>query len=485
MHRRAVATIGACVAAIGVATGAFAQAPDRSKAPAPGPPPEMVLPAVQKRALSSGLPVWIVEQHEVPLVQVDLVSRAGADTDPPGRYGLASMMASMLLEGAGTRDSLALADAIDYLGAELTASSGMDSSGIRLGVPVARLGDALPLMADVLQRPTFPAKELDRLRQQGLTGLLQVRDNPAALVTRAFPLAVFGRGHRYATVGGTKDALTAMTVDDLRAAHARIFHPAHSVIVVVGDVKGDEVLPMLESVLGAWKGFGPAPAPAKWLAAPQVARREVIIVDKPGAAQSQVRIGNVGVARGTPDFFALTVVNTILGDAFTSRLNQNLREEHGYTYGAVSRFEMRRAAGPFWAGAGVQTDKTAESVREFFNEFAGMQQPVPADELAKAKNYVALGYPAEFETAGGIASQLETLFVFGLPDDYPSTFVSRTLAVTQAEVAAIARKHITPDRVVAVIVGDRAKIEGPLKALNLGPVRVMSVDEAMGEGASR
>ena len=367
----------------------------------------------------------------------------------------------------------------------LEAASGLDSSSVSLGVPVARLAQALPLMADVLQRPTFPATELDRLRQQALTGLLQVRDSAPALASRAFARTVFGATHRYGAIGSTRATLEGLTTDDLRAAHARVFHPAHSLLVVVGDVNAGDVLPLLESHFGTWRGQSPAPVATRVPAAPPVTRREIVIVDKPGAAQSEVRIGQVGVARDTPDYFAITVANTILGGAFTSRLNQNLRETHGYTYGARSGFDMRRAPGPFVAAAAVQTDKTAESVREFFNEFAAMQKPVPAEELAKARNYLAFGYPGEFETTGDVAANLAALFVYGLPDDYPSRFVGRTLAVTQADVAAVAKRHLDASRFAVVVVGDRATIEAPLKALGLGPVRVMTVDEVMGDVATR
>lgn len=481
MARRFARIVAALLVLSGVAAPAVAQPPDRAKAPEPGPPPALALPAVQKHALSSGLPVWIVEQHEVPVARVLLVSRAGTATDPSGKAGVASMTATMMLEGAGTRDALALADAIDHLGASIDVSAGLDSSIVSLGVPVARLDQALPLMADVVKRPTFPAEELERQRQQALTGLLQVRDNPAAVASRAFPLAVFGPNHRYGLVGASRATLTALTVDELKAAHGRLFHPAHSLLVVVGDVKAPGVLPLLERQFGAWRGAGGAAALPAVPAAPQVKAREIVLIDRPGAPQSHVRIGNVGVARDTPDYFPILVANTILGGAFTSRLNQNLRETHGYTYGASSRFEMRRAPGAFMAGAAVQADKTAEAIREFFNEFGGMLKPVPADELAKARNYLALGYPAEFETTGDIAGQLAELFIYGLPEDFPSTFVPRTLAVTADQVLAAARAHVTPDRVVVLVVGDRAKLEGPLKSLGLGRVRTMTLDEVMRE----
>jgi predicted Zn-dependent peptidase len=466
----------------GLALPVAAQPPDRSKAPAPGPTPELKLPPVIKRTLRNGLPVWLVEQHEVPIAQVSLVSRAGADSDPAGKFGIASLMADMMLEGAGTRDSLALADAIDYLGASIVTGASFDSAAAQLYVPVARLGEAVGLLADVVRRPTFPEKELERLRQERLTSLLEVKDDPSALSSRAFPLVVFGANHRYGITGpGTGRAISAFTIDDLKASHERIFHPAQCVLILVGDVTPDEALPKLEAAFGDWAGAGPAATATSVPTARPAAKREIVLIDRPGAAQSQIRIGTVGVARSTPDYYALRVMNTLLGEAFTSRLNQNLRETHGYTYGAGSRFSMYRSPGAFVALAGVQSDKTAESVREFFHEFNGMLKPIPDDETAKGRNYVALGLPSDFETAGDMAARLAELFVYGLPDDYYATLVSRVLAVTPADLLAVAKKHITPDRFVIVVVGDRATIEGPLRALNLGPIRIMSADEAMGE----
>jgi predicted Zn-dependent peptidase len=482
---RGVLRIGlsvALAAALALPAVAAAQPPDRGKPPVPGPAPDVKLPPMAKRALSNGVPVWIVEQHEVPIVQVNVISRTGAETDPAGKFGVASLMADMLLEGAGPRDSLALADAVDFLGASLVTGAGADSAGARLNVPVARLADALPLLADVVLRPVFPAKELERLRQERLTSLLQVRDNPAALIGRAFPLVVFGRAHRYGITGvGTRAAIKSFTVEDLKTSHAVVFHPSRCALIVVGDVTADAVMPRLEAAFGSWTGRGAAAAVPAVPVAPGVARREIVLIDRPGAAQSQIRIGTVGVARSTPDYFALRVMNTMLGESFTSRLNQNLRETHGYTYGAGSRFDMLRSPGSVFAAAGVQTDKTADAVKEFFNEFAGMLKPLPEDEVARARNYVALGYPSDFETSGDLAARLGELFVYDLPAEYHSTFVGNVLKVTAASAGAVARKYVTPDRFVIVIVGDKAKIEAPLRALNLGPIRTISVDEAMGE----
>jgi predicted Zn-dependent peptidase len=202
-------------------------------------------------------------------------------------------------------------------------------------------------------------------------------------------------------------------------------------------------------------------------------------VDKPDAEQSQIRIGWVGVPRSTPDYFPLLALNTVLGGSFTSRLNQNLREQHGYAYGASSFFDMRLSAGPFVAAAGVQTDKTAEALREFFHELNAILKPIPDDELSKAKNYVALGFPAEFETTGDLSRRLEEMLVYSLPDRYFAGYVDNVQAVTMDAVQKAAQRYIQPSRLAVVVVGDRRTIEPGIRALNLGPVRVMTVDEAL------
>jgi zinc protease len=456
-----------------------AQAPDRTAPPKPGPMPSLKLPAIQKRQLANGMSVWIVELHEVPIVQIDLVLRSGSSADPTGKEGLANLTTAMLDEGAGTRDALALADAIDYLGAELATGSGFDSMSVRLHVSVARFADALPLMADVALRPAFPPKELDRLRDERLTLLQQARDEPESIVGAAFNRVVFG-AHRYGTgTLGTSSALKSFTVDDLRAFHAQHFTPANATLLIAGDVKPDAVLSQLEQVFGVWKAEGAQGAHRALPVPPQVKTRTVVLVDKPGAAQSQIRIGWVGVPRSTPDFFAVQVMNTILGGAFTSRLNQNLRERHGYSYGASSAFDMRRRAGPFYATAGVQTDKTAEALREFFKELEGIAQTVPVDELAKAKNYLALRFPRRFETTRNIAAQLADVFVYDLPEDYFTTYVDRIQAVSGADVQRVAKMLVQPDRLAVVVVGDRKVIEAPVRALKLGPMSFMTVEEAI------
>ncbi len=455
-----------------------AQKPDRAKPPAIGPAPSLKLPAIQKQKLSNGLAVWIVEHHEVPLAQVNLIVRSGSAADPIGKFGVGSLAAAMLDEGAGSRSSLDLADALEFLGANLTTTSSFDYSAVRLSVPVSKLGDALPVMADVALRPTFPASELERLRKDRLTSLLQARDNPGALIQLAFPRVVFGPTHRYGTsANGLPPAIEALTVADLQAFYRAHYRPDNATLLVVGDVTPATFLPALEKSFGSWKSEGLAALVAEVPNAPQLKSRQVYLVDKPEAAQTQIRIGWVGVPRSTPDYAALQVLNTILGGSFTSRLNQNLRERNGFAYGASSAFDMRLAAGPFLASANVQTDKTGDAVREFFNELNAILTLVPADELTKAKNYVALGFPGEFESTGDLAQKLEELVVYNLPDETFTTFVAAVSKVTAAELQRLAARYIQPDKMAVVVVGDRRTIEGPIRQLNLGPVNIIPIDE--------
>jgi zinc protease len=455
------------------------QAPDRSHPPAIGPVPAVHVPAVEKRTLSNGLPVWVVGMHKVPTVQIELAVRAGSGADPEGKFGLASLTADMLDEGAGDRTALQIADAIDFLGAELTTTASVDAAFADLHVPVVRVADALPVFADVVARPTFPDAELKRVREERLTSLIQARDDPEQLVRFAFPRIVYGTRHRYGTAQvGTAASLQGFTVADLKAFHAAQYQPSNATLVVAGDTDADTIVPLLERTLGQWKG-GAASAPPTVPNAPQLTARHVYIIDKPGAAQSQIEIGWVGVARSTPDYFALRVLNTILGETFTSRLNTNLREEHGYAYGAGSTFDMRQAAGPFYAAAGVQTDKTSEALKEFFNELTRIHQPVGPDELEKAKSFLALQLPRIFETTRRVAGAFSQIFVYSLPADYYETYGQHVAAVTATDVKRVADRYIQPDKFAVVIVGDRKVIEPGVRALNLGPVSVVTADEVM------
>jgi predicted Zn-dependent peptidase len=471
----------AFVSTLIAAAALSAQAPDRSALPKPGAPPALKVPAVTKHQLTNGLPVWIVELHDVPIVQVNLTILTGSADDPPAKYGIARMTASMLQNGAGSRSVLEIADAIDFLGANLSTTSGPDAAAVRLYVPVARLPEALAIMADVALRPTFPPAELDRLRQQQLTSLIQARDDPATVAQLAFARAIYGPSHRFGTaLMGTAETIKAFTSADLRAFYQATYRPDNATVIVVGDVVPAKVLPLFEKSFGSWKRPATPLARVKLPDPPAATGRRVILVDKPGAPQSQVRIGGVGVARNTPDFFPVTVMNTVLGGSFSSRLNLNLREKQGFAYNAYSVFDMRRVPGPFYAYAAVQTDKTAEALTEFFKEFEAIHAPIPAPELDRTKNNLVLSFPEQFETTGDISANLETLKVYGLPDNYFATYVPSVAAVTAADAQRAAQKYILPDRMTVVVVGDLKTIEPKVRALNLGAVRIMTLDEVMG-----
>ncbi len=459
---------------------AAAQMPDWSHPPALGPAPALQLPPIETHTLSNGLPVWIVGMHEVPVVDVILVVRSGASADPRDEPGVADFTAAMLDEGAGTRTALQLADAVDVLGASLTTASSFDASTVHLHGLVSELDSALPLLADVVLRPTFPEADLNRVRAERLTSLLQIRDDPARLADAAFARLLYGAGHRYGTLRmGTEASNRAITAADLRRFHETFYRPENAQIVVVGDVTAATLLPELERQFGAWAGTGPVPAAETPAPVSPPATRRIYLIDKPGAAQSEIRVGTVGAARDTPDYYRLDVTNTIFGGSFTSRLNQNLREQHGYSYGADSTFEMRAGRGPFVAEAGVQTDKTAAALQEVVKELDGMQQPVPADELARARSLEALSFPRRFETTGQLAGRLADLAIYHLPDSFFRQYVPMIEAVTVADVARMSRHYLDPAHMLVVVAGDRSTIEGPLRAAALGPVTVVSADQVL------
>ena len=391
--------------------------PTAAHAPQPARRRRLKLPAIQKRQLSNGLPVWIVELHEVPVVQANLVVLSGSGDDPAGKFGVANLTASMLLEGAGSRSALEIADAVDFLGADLVANSGSDSSAVRLHVPVARLAEALPIMADVALRPTFPNDELQRLRAERLTNVIQARDDPETIGQLAFARILFGTSHRYGTAqAGSAQTIQSFSVDDVKAFYTSVFRPNNAALIVVGDVTADRVVPLLETNFGNWHSQGTAAAARRAADAAACPRRaRSTSSTNPAPPQSQIRIGWVAAPRSTPDFFPIQVMNTVLGGAFSLPAEPQPAREKRLHLRRVVALRHAAAAGPFVAAAGVQTDKTADALKEFFNELTAIGQPVPADELARAKHYVSLRFPSGFETTGDISTRLEQALVYRLP----------------------------------------------------------------------
>jgi len=444
---------------------------DRTKPPELGPPPRVSLPPIVTRQLANGLKLLIVEQHELPLADFVLLVGSGGTADPSGKTGIANLTATMLREGTTTRKSLDIADQTSFLGVGLFPQASWESSTLSLHTPTAQLDSALALFADVALHPSFPANEFDRIKKNRLTELLQLRDQGPAIANLAFPAILYGSAHPYgAPLVGTEATVTSLTTADLQSYYQANFKPNNATLIVVGDVNPTQIEQKINALFGSWQRGDVAQL--TYGEPPKSSATTIYLIDKPGAAQSSFRIGAVGVPRSTKDYFALTVMNTILGGSFTSRLNQNLREARGYTYGAGSRFDMRRAAGPFTASAEIVSAKSDSALLEFMKELNGIRQTVPADELSRAKRYLQLQLPGNFETTQEIASALVPVALYGLPLDYYNNYVESVEAVTQADVTRVAQQYINPGSLAIVIVGDRKTIEEALKSTNIGPISI-------------
>ena len=440
---------------------------DRSNPPQLGSVRLLTVPAVQERTLANGLRILVAEHRELPVVDVRLVVRAGGAANPASLPGVSGLTSQMLMEGTTTRSPLQIADQEAYLGVDVGSVSSWDESVVSLHAPKAVLDSALALFADIALHPAFVAKELERVRKDRLTSLLQQRDQAPTIASLAANSILFGESHPYGRpLQGTEAAMQRISRADLRTFYDRYFRPNNATLIVVGDIGADEVVRRAEALFGGWKQGTVPPVNVAKAAAPT--RNNVYIIDKPGAPQTSVRITTIGVERATMDYFPLLVMNTVLGDAFTSRLNNTLREKRGFTYGAGSGFAMRRAAGPFLASAEVTAAKTDSALMEFMNELKGIREPVPAAELEKAKQYIQLQLPGDFETSRDIAARLQAIATYDLPLDYYSSYAQRISAVTQADVQRVAQQYVTPDKLAIVLVGDRKTIEQGVREAKLG-----------------
>ncbi|MBR9989472.1 MAG: insulinase family protein [Gemmatimonadetes bacterium] len=483
VHGRVGIMAGMCAALmlLGGADGVHAQAgaPDRSVRPAVGEAPDVVLPALQEFTLDNGLRVVLMEKRDIPLVQLNLLIGAGTARDEPSAPGIASMTAAMLDEGAAGRSALEIADAFEMLGARFGVGAGTHAASMSLRVPSRRLAEALSIAADVMLRPDFPVAELDRLRAERLTALVRRYDEPNAIAGTLFSQTLYGADHPYGRAdAGTAASLRALTTADLRAFHDRYYRPNNVTAVVVGDTDRAQVERLLGGAFGTWPR---ADVVRESIAdTEQVTGRMIYLVDKPGSTQSIVRLGRIVLPRSTADYYALEVMNVILGGSFTSRLNQNLREDKGYSYGASSGFAWLPAAGPWSASAAVQTHSTGPAIAEFMNELRGMHQPIPADEIDRARNFLAMRYPSGFQSVAGIASRLGEMVQYDLPADYFNRYVDNVLAVTAEDVQRVARQYIDPENVTIFVVGDRQVIEQQVRDLGLGDIRFLEVTDVFG-----
>ena len=462
-----------------IASTAGAQTPDRSQPPSVETTAGIELPPVERHNLSNGIEVVVMRKTDIPLVQMNLVVEAGGVDEPGDAQGIASLTAALIDDGAGDLGALALADAFDFLGARFSTSASYHNTMLSLRVPAARFTDAASLVADVLMRPHFDAEELERLRLNRLTTLIRNHDEPTRITETLFDRVLYGEAHPYGRPSiGTEAFLRDVSAEDVRAFYDNHFGPSVTTIVLAGDVS-DEHLRGLEQLFGEWANDVVAKPEA--VDAPSRSGSRIYLVDVPGAAQSVIRMGYVALPRDTEDYDAVTVMNTVLGGSFTSRINQNLREDKGYTYGARSSFDFRPWPGPFSTGASVFTDVTAPALQEFMNELRGIHQPIADDEIDLARNFLAMSYPQSFQSVSRIAAQLMNVVVNDLPDDYLNDYTSRILSVDAESVRQAARRHIDPDNVTIVVVGDRSAIEASINELNLAPVEVLQVTDVLGD----
>ena len=455
--------------------------------PTPGTPRPYDFPAVERFTLPNGIRVVVADLPGRPLVSASLVLRNGAADEPPAHAGATVLAARAMTEGTARYEAIALVEAAERLGASLHADAGWDATSVSVDVPAARLEAALELLAEVALHPTFPEAEVERLRDERLNDLLQARADPRRRADEAYSETIYeGASPYHRPAGGTKDTVAELTPARLRAAYERGVDPARAAFLVGGDLRGIDVRGIVERLLGGWGPAVGASTSGRIVDAGAVHERFVRIVHRPGAVQTEIRIGHVGVPRRIDDFHALSVMGAILGGLFNSRLNMKLREEKGYTYGAGAGFDLRRAAGPFSARAAVNTEVTVPAVADFVAELDRIRDAdVTPAELAAARDFLVGVFPLRFETPGPIVGALSGLFIHELPDDELARYRSAIEAVDAAAVRDAATRRIHADAMAIVLVGDADAFGKDIEAAGFGPVEVERDEGPVEEGRAQ
>ena len=453
------------------------QALDRAKIPPPGKPPVLHVPAWTKTTLANGAELRVAEKHDLPLVSFSITFLGGADQFEQGdRRGVGALTAAMLSEGTTTRDGEALSNALQLLGTSVQTSIAGETGSMSFVSTSSRFAATLDLLADMLLHPTFPPDALERLRAQRLVQLNQAKAQPGAIASRVFPRIVYGGAHPFGQPT-TEDSVKAISRDNIGSFYQTYFRPGRALITVVGDVSPAAVKGIVEKALAGWTAGGDKPA----FAYPALSASKgttIYLVDKPGAAQSTFWIGHPGPPRNTPDYFAIQVMNVILGGQFQSRLNANIREEKGYSYGVNSNFAYGKGPGPFRTGGDIVTAKTDVALIEFMKELRGIQgsRPVTDEELTTAKDALIQRLPGTFGSVGGINGSLTAIWTQALPEDYYQQYSAHIAAITKDDVLRVAKQYIDLDHLAIVIVGDRATIEAPLKATGIAPIVITDIE---------
>jgi predicted Zn-dependent peptidase len=444
---------------------------DRSRLPEVGPVLSVRFPEIYKSRLRNDLALWSAEHRGLPVVTFMLILPVGSAADFEGFEGLAAITADMLDEGTGSLSAIDVNAAFARIGAHLDSDVSADVTILTVTALAKFASRALSLMADCVVRPRLAVEDFERLRQLRLTRLVQIRDMPSAIADRAFMQVVYGT-HPYGHMAlGTEESLRQLTIDTVRDFHGRLYRPSNATLVGVGDISAAEFRQMAGDAFSSWSDErSRAPEDAALTPPPASPSHRLVLVNKTGAAQSEIRIGEVGLARNTPDYHSLIVLNMILGGQFVSRINMKLRQEKGLTYGARTSFDFRRGRGPFMLQTSVQSDGTAEAVKESLGEIHAIRtdRPPTADEVEIAKAALTRGYARNFETAEQIARALTQLVVYGLPDDYFDTFTAKVRDVTVDAARQAAVTHLNPDRFGIAVVGESAIVGSQLAAVGLG-----------------
>jgi zinc protease len=449
--------------------------PWRNTVPGAGAAPVVKLPMAKRFSLPNGLTVLVVESHRLPVVSSTLVLRSGSAQDPENLPGLAGYTSAMLDEGTQKRDALAIANELHGLGASLNTGSSVDGSTIGCRSLKLTASATMAILSDVALHPSFPDKDVERLRDERSTSLLQQRDSPNQTASRIMWNCLYGPGHPYGHITlGTAEAIKKISRDDMVKFYQAYYTPKNAALVLVGDLTESEAKKLATEALGSWSGPPTeTPRPPQG----QMVNSRVVIVDKPGMPQTSLRVVQLGLMRSDPDFERLDLANTILGGLFSSRINLNLREAHGYTYGAFSALSENRGQGPFLIGTSVRTDVTGPSIDEILKEVHGMvDKPVSDEELRMAKESTIRTLPAAFQTTFNTAGTIATLYLYDLPPDYYQTLPGKISGITAADVQAVSKKYFLPDRMLVIAVGDRSKIEPQIMKLNLGAVAYKDLD---------
>ncbi len=441
----------------------------RKTVPKAGPAVAFTLPVPKTFALKNGMQVYLVEDKQLPVLSATVVSRAGSENNVPTQAGLATLTAALLNEGTTTRNSTQLADDIESIGARIATGATVDAASANITLLSNNTNAALDLLSDVILHPAFSPEDLDRLRKQRLVGIAQETDSVIATARRVGPRLLFGDQPYGESPIGTLDSVRSLTRDDITSFYKNHYGSADSALILSGDVSLEEARRLAEQYFGGWTGTAPAnvtlPAP------PAPPTLHIALVDKPGAPQTAIVVYGLGLPVTTPDLQAIQVMNYTLGGAFASRINMNLRETHGYTYGANSIFATYREGGAFYAGGLIKTDVTAPATQQLMLELKRIQSEPPSDaEVKEAKIARVQSLPGQFETTNATANAMASIFLYKRPLDYYAKLPAAYLAVTPQDVERVAKSDIHPDHLIIVEVGDRSKIEAPLKELNIAPI---------------